>query len=140
MPTNEAMTYSSKRAAELAGVTFRQVDYWSRTGVTRRQAGGSGSRRRWSHTEVVLMAAVGVYSEATGDLDAVREDPEGLLTLVEAGASMVAKVGPVWRSLDGANWALGAQGPLLTVMNLDVVRAAVEGRRRGAALAALAFV
>lgn len=45
---------SSAEVCGLAGVTFRQLDYWDRTGILRPgvSAKGSGSQRRWSPAQV----------------------------------------------------------------------------------------
>lgn len=52
--------YTSTEAAELAGVTYRQLDYWTRLGVvapTLPATGpGSGRERRWSWTAIDLIA------------------------------------------------------------------------------------
>ena len=40
--------YSGARAAEIVGITYRQLDYWARTDLIRpsiADASGSGSRR-----------------------------------------------------------------------------------------------
>lgn len=47
-------TYSAHATAELVGCTYRQLDYWVRTGHVRPmvEAHGSGSRRRFSRRDV----------------------------------------------------------------------------------------
>jgi DNA-binding transcriptional MerR regulator len=43
--------YSGKQAAEVVGISYRQLDYWARTDLIRpslADAHGSGSRRRYS--------------------------------------------------------------------------------------------
>lgn len=47
--------YSSTDLARLAGLTFRQLDYYDRLGIlspSRRRARGSGSRRRYSKADL----------------------------------------------------------------------------------------
>lgn len=50
--------YGAKEVMQLTGVTYRQLDYWSRRGflglVT--GGGGSGRRRQWTHDQVVNVA------------------------------------------------------------------------------------
>lgn len=57
----QGTTYRGSEAADLAGITFRQLDYWVRTGavVPTVEAHGSGSRRRFSLDDIVLMAVGG---------------------------------------------------------------------------------
>lgn len=54
--------YSSVRVCELTGVTYRQIDYWVRTGliVPSLYAGrGCGTRRRFSRRDVQVVAILG---------------------------------------------------------------------------------
>jgi DNA-binding transcriptional MerR regulator len=50
---------SSQQVARQAGLTYRQVDYWSRRGLLGDQRTGSGNPRRYSpqQAEVVVMMA-----------------------------------------------------------------------------------
>jgi DNA-binding transcriptional MerR regulator len=53
--------YSTREVCDLAGVTYRQLDYWTRAGMIRpsiRNAFGSGHYRRWDDDDVVLVQAV----------------------------------------------------------------------------------
>lgn len=47
-------TYSSAQVCQLAGVTYRQLDYWTRQGLIHPTipARGSGSKRRWTWDDV----------------------------------------------------------------------------------------
>ena len=43
--------YSGSKTASIVGITYRQLDYWTRTGLVRPSLGdatGSGSRREYS--------------------------------------------------------------------------------------------
>lgn len=56
-----ATTYRGREAADLAGVTYRQLDYWVRVEalVPEVEARGSGSRRRFTLDQVVVLAVGG---------------------------------------------------------------------------------
>ena len=44
-------TYSGTRAAQIVGISYRQLDYWARTDLIRpsgSDAAGSGSRRQYT--------------------------------------------------------------------------------------------
>jgi DNA-binding transcriptional MerR regulator len=45
----------------LAGITYRQCDYWVRTGLLRPEcaSNGSGSRRRWTADEIEVARTMG---------------------------------------------------------------------------------
>jgi DNA-binding transcriptional MerR regulator len=48
--------YSGTRAAQIVGITYRQLDYWARTDLVRPSlvdATGSGSRRRYSFRDLL---------------------------------------------------------------------------------------
>lgn len=47
-------TYSSVEVVELTGCTYRQIDYWARTGRLRETATGTGSHRRFTAHDVQL--------------------------------------------------------------------------------------
>lgn len=54
-------SYRSTTAARLAGCSYRQLDFWDRTGLVRpsiSEARGSGTQRRYSWGDVVLLAIV----------------------------------------------------------------------------------
>jgi DNA-binding transcriptional MerR regulator len=92
----------------LTGVTYRQLDFWTRSGVIRPpvDATGSGSRRRYSPDQVryvrlaaelsLLGAETPVMAEAVACATQLPEkawkgvvyvDREGLMTLVHPGSS-----------------------------------------------------
>jgi DNA-binding transcriptional MerR regulator len=53
--------FSATQAGKLAGVTYRQVDYWARTNLLRpsvREAGGSGRPRRYSYRDLVQLKVI----------------------------------------------------------------------------------
>ena len=68
--------FSGKRAAEIAGITYRQLDYWARTDLVRpslAQASGSGSRRLHSYRDLLELRAVKSLLDAGIRLELVRE-------------------------------------------------------------------
>lgn len=81
-------TYGTPEACRLAGVTYRQADYWVRIGLLPcdTPARGSGSARRFSGRQVQVMWALGRLGlHAAGDdvVRALADAPEfaGLLIL-----------------------------------------------------------
>lgn len=53
-------TFSSADACRLAGINFRQLDYWCRVGTIAPAvpATGSGSRRGWSVQQILVLAVL----------------------------------------------------------------------------------
>ncbi len=52
--------YSSTRTCDVVGITYRQLDYWARTGlfVPTGAATGSGSRRQYSFSDLVHLRVI----------------------------------------------------------------------------------
>ncbi len=67
-------TYTSQEACRLAGVSYRQLDYWVRQMVIKPTQGarGSGSARGWSATEVVQLRVMSELREAGVSLQKIR--------------------------------------------------------------------
>ncbi|MCP3857126.1 MAG: MerR family transcriptional regulator [Actinomycetia bacterium] len=68
--------FSGKRAAEIAGITYRQLDYWARTnlvGPSIAEAQGSGSRRQYSYRDLLELKVIKSLLDAGLRLESVRE-------------------------------------------------------------------
>lgn len=66
--------YSSQEACRLAGISYRQLDYWVRRMAIKptQPAHGSGSARRWSALEVVQLRVMSELRKAGVSLPRVR--------------------------------------------------------------------
>ncbi len=130
---------SAPAAAELAGVTYRQLDHWERQGwVTASHVEQIGGRRvrRYGDDDVVRLAAlrhlaqsgrdVGSYGPAVGQVDV----PAGHFLVVGADIEVVAA-----RSLTAAvtrpgRWTVFDPGPVRSACARDGA-AMVEPEARG---------
>ena len=68
--------YSGKKAAEIVGITYRQLDYWARTDLVRpsvTDAAGSGSRRLYGYRDLLELKVVKTLLDAGIKLESVRE-------------------------------------------------------------------
>ena len=68
--------YSGRRTAEIAGITYRQLDYWARTDLIRpsiADARGSGSRRRYSYRDLLELKVIKNLLDAGIKLESVRK-------------------------------------------------------------------
>jgi DNA-binding transcriptional MerR regulator len=94
--------FSGREAADLVGITYRQLDYWARTDLIRpslADAKGSGSRRRYSYRDLLELKMIKTLLDAGQRLERVRAAFEYLraqvgdevtsVTLVIAGDSVV---------------------------------------------------
>ena len=61
MSDNVVRSYSSKQTQGIAGITYRQLDYWARTGLVGPSvvsATGSGSRRAYSYSDLLRLRII----------------------------------------------------------------------------------
>ncbi|MEJ5254063.1 MAG: MerR family transcriptional regulator [Acidimicrobiales bacterium] len=68
--------YSGAKAAEIVGITYRQLDYWARTDLVRpsiEDAKGSGTRRRYSYRDLLELKVIKTLLDAGIRLETVRE-------------------------------------------------------------------
>ena len=68
--------FSGTRTAGIVGITYRQLDYWTRTGLVRPSLGdaaGSGSRREYSYRDLLELRVIKNLLDAGIKLEAVRE-------------------------------------------------------------------
>ena len=97
----EDMGYRGPTACTAAGITYRQLDYWARTGLVEpsiRGAAGSGSQRLYSFRDILVLKVVkrlldtGVSLQnirtAVGHLRERGVDDLAQITLMSDGASV----------------------------------------------------
>jgi len=67
--------FSGPQVCALVGVTYRQLDYWDRTGLLTpsvASASGSGSKRKYSYRDVVELKVIKQLLDADLSLQAAR--------------------------------------------------------------------
>ncbi len=75
-PPPEAVGYRGVVAMRAAGISYRQLDYWARTGLVEpsiRAAAGSGSQRLYSFRDLVVLRVVKSLLEAGVSLQNIRK-------------------------------------------------------------------
>ncbi len=98
---DESTGYRGQTACRAAGITYRQLDYWARTGLvepTVRSASGSGTQRLYSFRDILVLKVVkrlldtGVSLQqirtAVGHLRERGVDDLAQITLMSDGASV----------------------------------------------------
>lgn len=69
-------SFSGKKAADVVGISYRQLDYWARTDLIRpslADAQGSGSRRRYSYRDLLELKLVKTLLDDGIKLESIRE-------------------------------------------------------------------
>lgn len=100
-PMPEDTGFRGPTACSAAGITYRQLDYWARTGLvepTVRSAGGSGTQRLYSFKDILLLKIIKRLLDAGVSLQQIRIAVEHLrkrgtddlthVTLMSDGASV----------------------------------------------------
>lgn len=101
--SKEERGFRGPAVCKIAGITYRQLDYWARTGLVRpsvRDARGSGSQREYGFTDIVHLRIIKRLLEAGVSLPKIRkavtflqEDlkkPLEQVTLISDGTSIYA--------------------------------------------------
>ncbi|CAB4877695.1 unannotated protein [freshwater metagenome] len=68
--------FSGTKTASIVGISYRQLDYWARTGLVRpsmSDASGSGSRREYSYRDLLELRVIKNLLDAGIKLESVRE-------------------------------------------------------------------
>lgn len=80
-PPDEALGYRGTTACSVAGISYRQLDYWARTGLvvpSVRDASGSGTQRLYSFRDIVVLKVVKRLLDAGVSLQNIRKAIETL--------------------------------------------------------------
>ena len=98
---DETVGYRGPTACAAAGITYRQLDYWARTGLvepTVRAAAGSGSQRLYSFRDILVLKVVKRLLDTGVSLQNIRAAVQHLrergvddlaqITLMSDGASV----------------------------------------------------
>lgn len=128
--------FSGKKAAEICGITYRQLDYWARTDLVRpslADAKGSGSRRRYSYRDLLELKVIKTLIDAGIKLESVRsafdylrdnlgEDVVSAQLVIAGGSAVLVRDGA--ELIDVVNRYKG-QG-VLNLLALDDVQAELD--------------
>jgi DNA-binding transcriptional MerR regulator len=125
MPLEEG--FRGPQVCKIAGITYRQLDYWARTDLLRpsiSEARGSGTQRRYSYTDLLELKVIKQLLDAGVSLQSARRAIECLRTnvggdlasanLVLNGASSVL----AWSDGEVVDLLKGGQGVLNMVLPL----------------------
>lgn len=105
MPETEG--YRIPDVQKIVGISYRQLDYWARTGLVRpsvRDAGGSGTQRLYSFEDLVVLRTIKKLLDAGVSLQRIRRaigflrdhlnrEPQGV-TIMSDGSGIYACESP----------------------------------------------
>ena len=102
--------YRGPRVCKIVGITYRQLDYWARTGLLRPSlvdARGSGTQRLYSYRDVLELKVIKRLLDAGVNLQHTRRAIE---CLRESGGELAT-----------ANLVIGAEGTVLARSGEEIV-------------------
>jgi DNA-binding transcriptional MerR regulator len=133
------MGYRGPQACKIVGITYRQLDYWTRTGLTPpslQQASGSGTQRLYSFNDLLQLKVIKSLMEAGASLQKVRQaidyvrenlaDDWSKVTLAADGAGVYACTSDA----EVIDLLRSGQGVLGAVVAVDKVREELAGTLR----------
>jgi DNA-binding transcriptional MerR regulator len=137
MPESEG--YRIPEVQKIVGISYRQLDYWARTGLVRpsiQDAGGSGTQRLYSFEDLVVLRTIKKLLDAGVSLQRIRKaigflrdhlnrEPQGV-TILSDGSGIYACESPT-EVMDLLQRGQGVFG-----IALDKVWTDVEGSLRKA--------
>jgi DNA-binding transcriptional MerR regulator len=135
----EEVGYRGPQACKIVGITYRQLDYWTRTGLvmpTIQAATGSGSQRLYSFNDLLQLKVVKSLTDAGASLQKVRQaidyvrdnlaDDWARVTIVTDGAGVYACTSDA----EVVDLLRSGQGVLGAVVAVDKVRDQLAGTLR----------
>lgn len=131
--------YRGPVACKIVGITYRQLDYWTRTGLVTpsvAEAKGSGSQRLYSFSDLLRLKVVKNMIDAGVSLQKVREaikEARARLGDDWAKATIVAQGGSIYACTSDAevmDLLRSGQGVLGAVVAVDKVLEDLRGTLR----------
>jgi len=110
MAGTDEVGYRGPQVCSIVGISYRQLDYWARTGLLRpslADAKGSGSQRRYSYRDVVELKVIKQLLDAGVNLQQARR---AISCLREAG-----------EDVSTANLVLAGEGSVLAWTGEEIV-------------------
>jgi DNA-binding transcriptional MerR regulator len=131
--------YRGPQACKIVGITYRQLDYWTRTGLvapTVQTAHGSGTQRLYSFNDLLQLKVIKSLTDAGASLQKVRQALDyvksdldadwATLTIVTDGAGVYACTSDA----EVVDLLRSGQGVLGAVVAVDKIRDQLAGDLR----------
>ncbi len=131
--------YRGPQTCKIVGITYRQLDYWTRTGLvspTVQDARGSGTQRLYSFNDLLQLKVIKSLTDAGASLQKIRQaidyvrnnlsDDWSTLTIVTDGAGVYACTDDT----EVVDLLRSGQGVLGAVVAVDKIREQLQGTLR----------
>jgi DNA-binding transcriptional MerR regulator len=131
--------YRGPQACKIVGITYRQLDYWTRTNLvtpTLQEAHGSGTQRLYSFNDLLQLKVIKGLTDAGASLQKVREAISYVTDNVAddwSKVTIVADGGGVYAYTDDSqviDLLRSGQGVLGAVVSVGKVRDQLQGTLR----------
>lgn len=135
----EEIGYRGPQACKIAGITYRQLDYWTRTGLvvpSLAEARGSGTQRLYSFNDLLQLKVIKSLTDAGASLQKVRQAIDYVRNNLKGGWSSVTIVtdgrGVYACTTDAevVDLLRSGQGVLGAIVAVDKVAEQLEGTLR----------
>lgn len=141
-PGHDQEGFRAPQVCRIIGITYRQLDYWARTGLLRpsiNDARGSGTQRVYSYADLLqlkmvkqlLDAGVSLHStrKAVGCLRNSETDVAGTNLIITDDSSTLTR-----SETELFNWLRGTTGTLSIVVSIDKIISEVDAAMTAARL------
>jgi DNA-binding transcriptional MerR regulator len=129
----DGFEYRAPQVCEIVGITYRQLDYWARTGLVRpsiETAYGSGTQRRYSFEDLVELRLVGFMLDSGRTLGTIRialDVYRKAKNRLGSGLGLYLIWSPEhgWTAIEMTDIEVGSL-TLVTIVSIDWIRLVVE--------------
>ncbi|HEX3327737.1 MAG TPA: MerR family transcriptional regulator [Actinomycetota bacterium] len=131
--------YRGPQACKIVGITYRQLDYWTRTGLvtpSKQGAQGSGTQRLYSFNDLLQLKVIKSLTDAGASLQKVRQALDYVKTDLDADWATVtivtdgAGVYACTSDAEVVDLLRSGQGVLGAIVAVDKVRDQLAGDLR----------
>ncbi|HWC14019.1 MAG TPA: MerR family transcriptional regulator [Actinomycetota bacterium] len=139
MEALETQGYRGPQTCKIVGITYRQLDYWTRTGLvapTIQEAQGSGTQRVYSFNDLLQLKVIKSLTDAGASLQKVRQaidyvrdhldDDWSRVTIVTDGAGVYACTSDA----EVVDLLRSGQGVLGAIVAVDKIKEQLRGTLR----------
>jgi DNA-binding transcriptional MerR regulator len=135
----EEVGYRGPQTCKIVGISYRQLDYWTRTGLvvpSLQEAQGSGTQRLYSFNDLLQLRVIKNLTDAGASLQKVRQAIEYVRDHLEddwSKVTIVANMGGVYACTSDAeviDLLRSGQGVLGAVVAVGQVRDQLQGDLR----------
>ena len=135
----EEMGYGGPQATKIVGITYRQLDYWTRTGLVSpsiKAAEGSGTQRVYSFNDLLQLKVVKELIDAGASLQKVRQSIDYVRDNIEGDWSKVTiatdgdRVYAFTSEAEVLDLLRSGQGVLGALVSVEKVKEQLDGTLR----------